>query len=185
MAAQAGLWLAWSETPEHTFCRVVAHLFLYLACYAVLSLNIFGPRHDKTNKIAVRPAKTQISLGIRPVWSESSLCAQWVAKDPPFLQTDSKVSDQTGRMPRLIWVFDGRTLIWLVLSCRGSFFLFVLVSGVGCRLWLWHFLDFAVNFLLGCRVMFPSLTLEMKFYFRLTETGMLCNCVYYPVPLIL
>ena len=26
-----------------------------------------------------RTAKTQISLGIRPVWSESSLCAQWVA----------------------------------------------------------------------------------------------------------
>ena len=24
-------------------------------------------RHDKTNKMAVRPAKTQISLGIRPV----------------------------------------------------------------------------------------------------------------------
>ena len=27
------------------------------------------PRHDKTNKMAVRPAKTQISLDIRPVWS--------------------------------------------------------------------------------------------------------------------
>ena len=26
-----------------------------------------GPRHDKTNKVSVRPAKTQISLGIRPV----------------------------------------------------------------------------------------------------------------------
>ena len=25
------------------------------------------PRHDKTNKMTVRPAKTQISLGIRPV----------------------------------------------------------------------------------------------------------------------
>ena len=25
------------------------------------------PRHDKTNKVTVRPAKTQISLGIRPV----------------------------------------------------------------------------------------------------------------------
>ena len=32
-------------------------------------------RHDKTNKVPVLPAKTQISLGIRPVWSESSLCA--------------------------------------------------------------------------------------------------------------
>ena len=33
------------------------------------------PRHDKTNKVTVRPAKTQICLGIRPVWSESSLSA--------------------------------------------------------------------------------------------------------------
>ena len=33
------------------------------------------PRHDKTNKMSVRPAKTQISLGIRPAWSVSSLSA--------------------------------------------------------------------------------------------------------------
>ena len=35
----------------------------------------YEPEHDKTNKMSVRPAKTQISLGIRPVWSESSLSA--------------------------------------------------------------------------------------------------------------
>ena len=28
VAAQAGLCLAWSETPEDTFCRVVAHIIL-------------------------------------------------------------------------------------------------------------------------------------------------------------
>ena len=33
------------------------------------------PRHDKTNSVVVRPAQTQISLGIRPVWSESLLSA--------------------------------------------------------------------------------------------------------------
>ena len=55
--------------------------------------------HDKTNKMTVRPAKTQICLGIHPVCSESSLCAQWVAKDPSFLHADSKDSNQTGRMP--------------------------------------------------------------------------------------
>ena len=27
------------------------------------------PQHDKTNKVTVRPAKTQISLGILQVWS--------------------------------------------------------------------------------------------------------------------
>ena len=58
--------------------------------------------------MTVRPAKTQISLGIHPN-SESSLCVQWVAKDPSFLNADSEGSDQTGRMPRLLGVFAGRT----------------------------------------------------------------------------
>ena len=34
---------------------------------------ILEPPHDKTNNVAVRPAK--ISLGIRPVWSAASLSA--------------------------------------------------------------------------------------------------------------
>ena len=71
----------------------------------------------------MRPAKTQISLGIRPVWSESLLCTQWVAMGPMFLYANSEDSDQIGRMPRLIWVFAGRTchfvgfdLRWLICS---------------------------------------------------------------------
>ena len=52
--------------------------------------------HDK---VTVRPVKAQISLGIRPVWSASSLCTQWVAKDPSFLHVDSEDSDQTGGCP--------------------------------------------------------------------------------------
>ena len=36
---------------------------------------LYEPRHDKTNKVTVCPAKTQIILGIRPVWSESLLSA--------------------------------------------------------------------------------------------------------------
>ena len=91
------------------------------ALEARLEAYLIKGRRDKTNKMSVRPAKTQISLGIRPVWSESSLSAQWVAKDPSFLHADSEDSDQTRRMPRLIWVFAGRTLILLVLSCHGSF----------------------------------------------------------------
>ena len=65
-------------------------------------LNRYELPHNKTNIMTVRPAKTQISLDIRPVCSEYSLCAQWVAKDPRFHQADSEDSDQTGRMPRLI-----------------------------------------------------------------------------------
>ena len=34
---------------------------------SLLFLFSFEPRHDKTNKISMRPAKTQISQGICPV----------------------------------------------------------------------------------------------------------------------
>ena len=36
---------------------------------AIHVLRNYEPPHDKTNKMSVRPAKTQISLDIRPVWS--------------------------------------------------------------------------------------------------------------------
>ena len=81
----------------------------------------YEPPHDKTNKMTVRPAKTQINLGIRPVWSKSSLCAQWVAEAPMFLQADSEDSDQTGQMRRLIWVFAGRTCHFVGSVMSGSF----------------------------------------------------------------
>ena len=81
----------------------------------------FEPRHDKTNKMAVRPAKTQIRLGMSPLWSESSLSAWRNLGSLATHWAHSEDSDQSGRMPRLIWVFAGRTLILLVLSCRGSF----------------------------------------------------------------
>ena len=70
-------------------------------------IHYLSHRMSKPTKWPVRLAKTKISLGIRPVWPESPLCTQWVAKDPRCLQADSKDSDQTG--PRLIWVFAGCT----------------------------------------------------------------------------
>ena len=53
--------------------RYVAGRWLELASPRVKSDYKSEPRHDKTNKMSVRPAKTQISLGICPVLSESSL----------------------------------------------------------------------------------------------------------------
>ena len=44
-----------------------------------------------------------------PGWSGSSLDARLVAMDPSFLHADSEDADQSGRMPRLIWVFARRT----------------------------------------------------------------------------
>ena len=46
------------------------------------------------------------------------LCTHWAAKDPSFLNADSKDSDQTWRMPRLIWVFAGRICHFAVFVMR-------------------------------------------------------------------
>ena len=47
-----------------------------------LSIQIYWARaRQNPTKWSVRPAKTRSSLAIHPVWSESSLCAQWVSKD--------------------------------------------------------------------------------------------------------
>ena len=70
--------------------------------------------------MALRPAKTQISLGIHPVWSESSLSAWRKVGSLATHWTHSEGSDQTGRMPRLIWVFVGSIATLLVLSQGGS-----------------------------------------------------------------
>ena len=59
--------------------------------------------------MTVRPAKTQISLGIRPVWSESSLSAWRKLGSLATHWAHSEDSDQTGRMPRFIWVFADQT----------------------------------------------------------------------------
>ena len=56
------------------------------------------------------PAKIQIRLRIRAVWSESSLGALWIAKDAKFLHANNENSDLTAQMCRLIWVFVGRTV---------------------------------------------------------------------------
>ena len=105
-------------------CGKTGFLMMWLIYF---SLPKYEPRHDKTNKLNVRPAMTRISLGIRPVWSESLLSA-W--RKLGLLATHwahIKDSDQTGRMPRLIWVLAGRTVILLILSRGGSYFFLVFV----------------------------------------------------------
>ena len=43
---------------------------------------IYEPPHNKTNKMSVCPVKTQISLGIRPVWSVFAVCLMGSYKGP-------------------------------------------------------------------------------------------------------
>ena len=45
------------------YCLYV-RVYMYLGYFGP---SVYEPRHDKTNKMAVHPAKTQLSLGIRPV----------------------------------------------------------------------------------------------------------------------
>ena len=68
------------------------------------------PPHDKTNKMTVHPAKTQISQGIRPVWLETLLSAWRKIGSLAIHWAHSEDSDQTGRMPKLIWAH--RSFCW-------------------------------------------------------------------------
>ena len=69
----------------------------------------------KPTKWHVRPAKTQINLGIRPVWSESSLSTWGKLKSLAIIKVHGEASGQTGWMPRLILVM--RRLILLYFTC--------------------------------------------------------------------
>ena len=67
------------------------------------------------------PSEDSDQSGHPPFWSESSLSAWRKFGSIATHWVHSEDSDQTGRMPRLIWVFAGRTVTFLVLSCRGSY----------------------------------------------------------------
>ena len=69
---------------------------------------IWAASSQNPTKWPLCPAKTLINPGIRPVWSMSSLSTSSVGPLTTYW-VHSEGSDQTGRMPRLIWVFAGRT----------------------------------------------------------------------------
>ena len=71
-------------------------------------LKLMSSRTTKPTKWHVRTGKTQISLGIHPVWSASSLSAWRNLGSLATHKAHRKDSDQTGQMPRLIRIFAGR-----------------------------------------------------------------------------
>ena len=95
------------------FYIVILNVFYHYMC-------LINPSRTRENFLAceytwaaawqnqhVCPVKTQISLGMPPS-DQSSLCAQWVAKDHRFLHADSEDwSDWVDA--RLISVYAGRT----------------------------------------------------------------------------
>ena len=115
-------------------CLIIAHIFVSLCCYnlfiAIFTVVIthrgnfilylmpytLHHRMTKPTKWPVHPVKSQISLGIRPVWSASSLCegpniywrgqrrlwSDWeYDKTNKMTCAPSKVSDQPGHPPSL------------------------------------------------------------------------------------
>ena len=101
-------------------------LVLCLKCRVDVSLLILKlSQRMRTTKWAVFPAKTHIRLGIRLIWPASSLSVWRKLRSLATQWAHSEDSDQTGRMPRLIWVFAwctfnfvGFIMRWL--KCRGQ-----------------------------------------------------------------
>ena len=73
--------------------------------------------HDKTNKMACAPSEDSD----QPESAQSSLSAWRKRGTLAAHWTHNEDSDQTVQMPRLIWVFTGRTDQLLVLSWGGSY----------------------------------------------------------------
>ena len=82
----------------------------------------------KPTKLPVCPAKTQISLGIRPIWSESSLSAwrklgslatHWVQSEDWSEWADAQAD------PSLHWAhrhFVGFVMLWLIFPIYGNLY---------------------------------------------------------------
>ena len=91
----------YSQSPDESIYK--SYILVY---FSILQLSHLM---TKPTKWHVRPTKTQISLGIPPVWSGSSLSTRRKLGSLATHWAHSEDSDQTGRMPRLIWVFAGHT----------------------------------------------------------------------------
>ena len=86
----------------NAFCNAISEVQLtkpLLKGSLPLHHQTYELRREKNNKISVRPAKTQINLGICPVWSKSSLSAWRKLGSLTTHWAHSEDSDQTGGCP--------------------------------------------------------------------------------------
>ena len=104
------------------FCIICSRLIWIFAgrTYHIIILLYLCPFRTsewtaKMSRSTTKPTKYMCAQRrLRSAWASaqfdrSSLCTLWLAKDPMILHADSEDSDQTGQVPRLIWVFAGRT----------------------------------------------------------------------------
>ena len=106
-----------SVVMEENMFFITFYNFSVISQQSQMTITNYMSRDVKTNKMAVRPAKTQISLGICPVWSESSLSTWRKIGSLATQWAHSEDSKQTGRMLGLRWVhthFVGFVMLWLI-----------------------------------------------------------------------
>ena len=99
------------------------------------------PQHGKTNKVTVCPAKTQISLCICPVWSESSLSAWRKLGSYPLSAQWRLWSDWADAQADLSlhWAhshFVGFVMSWLKCSMSHNQFWLLAKDNIWHRIWI-------------------------------------------------
>ena len=97
--------------------------FLYVLIIGPLTSSFLSLHQISCTRVTIRAPLGRGEAASRSVAMKNP----WVLS---YHWAHSEDSDQTGRMPRLIWVFAGRTLILLVLSCRGSFLYVIQTNSV-------------------------------------------------------
>ena len=105
--------------------RVSTHVYTVLPiqvsdCQRQFIIHYYEPVHDKTSKLMCTQRR------LRSAWasaqSDQSLLTAWrKIGSITTLWAHREDSDQTGRMPRLIWIFAGCTGHFVGLSCSGPY----------------------------------------------------------------
>ena len=88
--------------------KQVSFVYFYLQ-YPLSLASLIWAASWQNQRNDCAPSEDSDQPGHPPSLIRDFAFAQWVAKDPSFLNADSEDSDQTGRMPRLFRVFAGRT----------------------------------------------------------------------------
>ena len=136
-------------------CRIIAHWLYFiwrLSSNEITAWNLNAKRNNVTLNFISKYLShdmTKPTCVQRRLRSESSLSAWRNLGSLATHWAHSKDTNQTGRMPRLIWVFAGRIVTLLVLSCRGSFVNEQYYEEGSLGIWiskrLIHFLSFVLD----------------------------------------
>ena len=128
-------WLCWGLTSQSTIfqsCRdgaiaswVINQYFRGVKCLAQGHNTAAVGLEPRTSRSGVRHSTTEPPRSPRSAWASIQFdqrlrCPHEEIGPLATHWAHSEDSDQTGRMPRLIWVFAGRTATLLVLSRGGS-----------------------------------------------------------------